>query len=566
MSMNRTLHLTRAALAVAAVLCLSAPLQGARAAVSTVADAAMAGNAETVRTLLRDGNDVNAAQGDGMTALHWAARQGDAAMADMLLYAGGNVRATTRLGAYMPLHLASQKGAAPVLAALLKAGAPVNAVTTTGATPLMLAAASGSAESIALLAGAGAALDAVDTANGVSALMFAAAQNRVEAVQALLTRGADSRLTATVTDLTALTRGPDEDIETRGAAAPAPGAAEVPGVTRGFQYVELIGKQGGLTALHFAARQGHAETARVLLEAGADVNQASPADNMSPLLIATINGHFDLAMELLERGADPAVAASNGVTPLYGVINVQWAPKSFYPQPRAYQQQERSYLELMTALLAKGADPNARVNRKVWYMQYNFDLLRVDDSGATPFWRAAYASDIEAMRMLVAHGADPKIPTMRAASNRRFQGGTRGRDEDIDHTGLPPVPVGGPGIPPLLAAAGAGYGEGFAGNAHRFAPTGMMAAVQYLIEEAGVDVNEIDHEGYTAAHHAAARGDNAMILYLVSKGADVTKVSRGGQSTVDMANGPVQRVEPFPETIALLETLGAKNNHRCVSC
>ena len=568
--MMRFTPLTRTVVVMAGVVCLSVPLHGGtRSSATTVADAAMTGNAEAVRTLLRDGNDVNAAQGDGMTALHWAARQGHAAMADMLLYAGANVRATTRLGGYMPLHLASQAGAAPVLAALVKAGAPVNAVTTTGATPLMLAAASGSVEAVTALADNGAELDIVDTANGVTALMFAAAQNRTDVVQALLARGADWRVTAKVVDLAALARGPDEDIETRGVTpsqASAPAEADIPGVTRAFRYVELIDKQGGLTALHFAARQGHIDSARALLGAGADVNQASPADNMTPLLMATINGHFDLALELLERGADPAIAASNGVTPLYGVINVQWAPKSFYPQPRAYQQQTRSYLDVMKALLDKGADPNARVNRKVWYTQYNFDLLRVDDSGATPFWRAAYASDIEAMRLLVSHGADPKIPTMRAASGRRFQGGTRGRDETTDHTGLPPVPVGGPGIPPLLAASGAGYGEGFAGNAHRFAPTGMLAAVQYLIEEAGVDINEIDHEGYTAAHHAAARGDNEMILYLVSKGADVTKVSRGGQSTVDMANGPVQRVEPFPDTIALLEKLGAKNNHRCVSC
>ncbi|MFP5378706.1 MAG: ankyrin repeat domain-containing protein [Vicinamibacteria bacterium] len=369
-------------------------------------------------------------------------------------------------------------------------------------------------------------------------------------------------------DLTALTRE-EENIETRGqapAAAPAPAAADVPGVTRAFRFVELIDKQGGLTALHLAARQGHTASARALLSAGADVNQASPADGMTALLIASINGHFDLAAELLERGADPAAAATNGVTPLYAVINVQWAPKSFYPQPRAQHQQQRGYLELMKALLDKGADPNARVNRKVWYTQYNFDLLRVDEGGATPFWRAAYASDIEAMKMLRAYGADPKIPTMRPGRGRQFQGGTRGRDDSRDHTGLPPVPPGGPGIPALLAAAGAGYGEGFAGNAHRFAPTGMLAAVKYLIEDAGVDVNEVDHEGYTAMHHAAARGDNEMILYLISKGADPTKVSRGGQTTVDMANGPVQRVEPFPETIALLEKLGAKNNHRCVSC
>src|SRR5690606_35039253 len=112
----------------------------------------------------------------------------------------------------------------------------------------------------------------------------------------------------------------------------------------------------------------------------------------------------------------------------------------------------------------------------------NFDLLRVDDQGATPFWRAAYASDIEAMKLLVKYGADPTIPTAKPAVNDRFrQGGVRSADESRDHSGLPPVPTGGPDIPPLLAASGAGYGEGFAGNAHRFAPTGMLAAVKYLV-------------------------------------------------------------------------------------
>jgi uncharacterized protein len=128
------------------------------------------------------------------------------------------------------------------------------------------------------------------------------------------------------------------------------------------------------------------------------------------------------------------------------------------------------------------------------------------------------------------------------------------------------VPVGGPGVTPLQAAAGVGYGEGFAGNEHRFAPGGMLAAVKYLVEELHMDVNAADHDGNTALHHAAARGDNEMILYLVSKGADVRVVNRDGKTTADMANGPVQRVSPFPETIALLEKLGAKNNHRCISC
>jgi uncharacterized protein len=128
------------------------------------------------------------------------------------------------------------------------------------------------------------------------------------------------------------------------------------------------------------------------------------------------------------------------------------------------------------------------------------------------------------------------------------------------------VPVGGPGVPALHAAAGVGYGEGFAANSHHNAPNGWMPAIKYLVEELGTDVNVRDHEGNTALHHAAARGDNAMILYLVSKGADVKAVNRAGETTVDMANGPVQRIQPFPETIALLEKLGAKNNHKCKSC
>jgi ankyrin repeat protein len=128
------------------------------------------------------------------------------------------------------------------------------------------------------------------------------------------------------------------------------------------------------------------------------------------------------------------------------------------------------------------------------------------------------------------------------------------------------VPPGGPGVYPIHAASGVEYGEGFAGNSHRHAPDGWLPALKYLVEELGADVNARDSDGYTALHHAAARGDNEMILYLVEKGADVKAVSRRGQSTADMANGPVQRVSPFPETVALLVKLGATNNNRCVSC
>ena len=128
------------------------------------------------------------------------------------------------------------------------------------------------------------------------------------------------------------------------------------------------------------------------------------------------------------------------------------------------------------------------------------------------------------------------------------------------------MPVGGPGAYPIHAASGIGYGEGFAANIHRVVPDGWMPAVRYLVEELGADVNMRDHNGYTPLHHAAARGDDEMIRYLVEKGADVKAVARTGQTTVDMANGPVERISPFPSTIVLLESLGAVNNHRCVSC
>jgi len=140
------------------------------------------------------------------------------------------------------------------------------------------------------------------------------------------------------------------------------------------------------------------------------------------------------------------------------------------------------------------------------------------------------------------------------------------RAAEPDPSGLAPVEVGGPAVHALHAATGVGYGEGFAGNAHRHVPDGWLAAAKFLIEELGMDVNLRDHNGYNSIHHAAARGDNELVQYLVDQGGDVMAVSRRGQTTVDMANGPVQRVSPHPETVALLESLGAINNHNCVTC
>jgi uncharacterized protein len=569
-----------------------APLAQARDA--RLAEAAMTREIATVRALLQQGAAVDGALGDGMTALHWAAERGDAALADLLLAAGASTRVETRLGRYTPLHLAAQGGHARVVRLLIDATADVRAVTTTGASPLHFASAAGDAEAVGMLLDAGADVNAREPQWGQTPLMFAAAAGRTAAVQALLARGANPAVAATVVDISARNRADGAESRQRNArvaaiqkslaaraassgSAPPGGAASVPGASAGggagrgadsqeepepLGYADLVGAHGGLTPLLLAAREGFDDTAMALLDGGADVNQVSASDRTSPLLIATINGHFDLAMRLIGRGADVTAASDAGATPLYGVLNMQWAPKSRHPQPTRYMQQRVDYLELAEALLAAGADPNARLARSLWYTTYNRDLLGVDRTGATAFWRAAYALDVAAMRLLLKYGADATVPTAKVPE--RFEDGPE--STGVDQSGVPPIPFGGPAVAPIHAASGAGYGLGFAGNSHRYVPDGWLPAVRFLVEELGADVNARDHHGYTPVHHAASRGDNDLILYLVSKGADVKAVSRSGQTTVDLANGPVQRVQPFPETVELLTKLGAKNNHRCVSC
>ena len=588
--------------AIAAVLAASYAASGGLAAAavdSPVADAASRGDAAAVRALLERGADVQTARPDGMTALHWAAMRSDLELAGMLLYAGANLEATTRIGRHTPLHVAGRSGRAPVVRALLDAGADPHARTASGATALHLAAQAGNAEAVAALLDHGADANARERTWGQTPLMFAAAANRLGPVNVLMERGADLEIATKVVDLPALdavdraAAGRRKEVLDGFRASAAPGdrqgwrptasqvqtavraaravqalgdaaeGGEAAGIERGTPraYTERVGVQGGLTALLHAARQGHAEVAMALLRAGADLDRAS-GDNTSPLQIAVMNGHFDLALRLVERGADPGVATDAGATPLFAALNLQWAPRARYPQPRAHDQQQATYLDVMKALLEAGADPNARLEKHLWYMSYNHCCSESVD-GATPFWRAAYATDVEAMKLLRAYGADPHVPTR---APRPRQGAAVAADAPPDPSGLPPVEPGGPGVWPLHAASGVGYGEGFESNAHRHVPDGWLPSVRYLVEEVGVDVNARDHEGYTAVHHAAARGDTGLVRYLVEQGADVMAVSRRGQTTADMANGPYQRTLPFPETLALLESLGAVNNDNCVSC
>ncbi len=612
----------RLSLNLLAIVALTAVV-GAAPLPAPVADAAMKGDRDAVRTLLQQGADVNAAQGDGMSGLHWAADRGDAELTEMLVYAGANPGAVTRIGHYTPLHLASRAGSVAAVQALLKNGAKVEAKTsTTGVTPLHMAASAGVPAVVTALLDAQADVNARESEWGQTPLIFAAALNRVEAVKVLLARGADANVTSKVIDLqkhipldrasnqrfakvlegTAGKNGKASPSQMQSAvqasrelyasgklpepekpAAPAPGAAAAGGQggqqQQFFEETPGLSSKGGLTALLHAARQGYLPAARALIDGGADVNAVGAGDGTSPLLMATINGQFDVAMLLIERGADPNLGARiNGATPLWSAVNTQWQPRTRFPQPQEMEQQKATYLDVMAKLLEKGADPNARLRQHPWYMVYsgcgNRNCGLADTSGSTAFWRAAYSTDVEAMKLLIKYGADPNIPSMapKAAVRRGPEGGGPGSDGSSRGPSaaaapvLAPVPYGGPGATPLHAAAGVEYGEGFAGNAHRHAPDSWLPAVKYLVEELGLDVNARDNDGYTALHHAAARGDNDVIMYLVGKGADVTVVARSGQSTADMANGPVQRVSPFPATVALLEKLGSKNNHRCVSC
>ena len=654
-------------------------LTGASAAVRPVIDAASVGDTDTVRQLLRDGADANEAQGDGMTALHWAADRGDLAMAEVLIYAGANVEAGTRIGNYRPLHVASRNGHADVMQALLAAKANPHATTTnSGVMPLHLAAASGSPEAVRTILDAGVDINAKEGAWGQTALIFAAASNRVDVMNVLLEAGADASITSTPVDVVDREKGdkaaekrlvgfladfkakegggpnwhpspnqvqaaievsreiqrkwpdvPDpscDDYDTE--EAPAEGAAANPcaqAVTynadgepvydyaddskdenappRPPTYGQLVRSWGGLTPLLHAVRQGHEEASFALIKSGADINQVSAGDQTSPLLMAAVNGQFDLALMLLKDGADPNLTSAAGTSPLFAVLERTWAPRASYAHPTEHQQQNAGHIQVMDALLEAGANPDVRLDSHLWYMEYTFGVLRqagIHYKGATPFWRASQALDVDAMRLLKEHGADPGLATIKRPTRRRRPPAAAeqeikeadaatsktspGTDDDEqyeltaeqeksdqdekekDHSGLPEVPIGGPFIFPIHAAAGAGYGQQYAGNAHRYAPDNWLPAVKFLVEECGADVNTRDANGYTALHHAASRGDNELVTYLVENGADVTVVSRKGQTTADMANGPIQRLSPFPETIDLLVDYGAINNNNCVSC
>jgi ankyrin repeat protein len=589
------------ALLAAGVLTSAAPLD------AQLVEAASAGDLHAVTAALDAGADPNQARGDGITALHAASERGQVEVVVQLLRAGADVAATTRIGAYTPLHLASRGGYREVAGKLLAAGADPRAKTTnSGVTPLHLAAAAIDGEgAVELLLDHGADPDARESTAGQTPLMFAAAAGRTESVRVLLGGGADPSIETRVVDVLrsvatdqAASRVLRETIEAFRAAEgggrdwePTPAQLrEAIRVQRAFlrsdeaygdydptdlishrpdypggpdiarrPYREtLVGMTGGMTALLYAAREGHVGSAMALLDGGADIDQVSGGDRTSALLIAALNGQFDMAMRLIERGADPNLAAStDGATPLFAALQTQWAPKSNYPQPRAHDDQRIEYLDVLRALLEAGADPNVRLNTHLWYWEYGLTKIGLDLKGATPFYRAALAQDVTAMRMLAEYGADANIPTSWPEVGMRERRQQDGRQQE--DSGLPHIPENASNAWSIHAAAGGGW-LGLGAFSMRAVPNNFLAAVEYLVEEHGADVNLRDSWGYTPLHYAASRGDNEMIEYLVAQGADVRAITRLGQSTADMARGGragfFSRVA-YPETVELLQSLGS---------
>ncbi len=484
-------------------------------------DAARNGDVDLVKTLLRQRVDVNAAGGDGMTPLHWAVYGSDGEIAQALIDAGAkvNVRSTRGL---TPLILAADNADATLVHLLLKAGADPNLANALGTTPLMRASAAGDAESIAALIERGADVNAKEATHLHTALMFAAARGRVEAIRILAAHGADldavSRTVASTTDLV------DEE------GNPIPAESRTGKTEQRTKGDGLALGLGGRTALQYAAREGLTAAADALIEAGAGIDVVDPLDGTSALVVAIANGYFDLAKDLLDRGAKPNVATKDGLTPLYAVIDTRWAPVSWTPTAftaaNGIVQQMVDHLTLMEALLSRGADPNARVTKSVWFSPPHHNVAWVRAAGASPFWRAAQADDVPAMRLLIKWGADPKI----ASSD---------------------------GTTAVAVAAGVGW----AGNFSTTAPNAFLEATRYLVEEIGLDVNVPNSAGYTPLMGASWRGDNALITYLVSKGARLDARNARGWSATDMANGPFIRGAEvpvkYPQSIALLRELGA---------
>ena len=553
----------------AAALALPIAVLGAN---SPVADAVMRGDKAALRSLLGQKADVDSRQGDGATAIQWAAYRDDLEMADLLIAAGASVKIANREGA-TPLSLASLNGSPAMIVRLLNAGADANEKGPHGETALMFASRNGNVEAIKVLLEHRAEVNAKEALRGTTALMWAAEQGHPAAVKMLIDHGSN---VGTVSNPdakggTAYLAPPIQSrlrsaqgaggLGNRGGGGRAGGGrggrqpSDPADAAAGEDFLAAadaaaaataFGRQqntegGGLTALVYAAREGDLDTVRVLVEAGAEVNQVTNY-GWTPLLTATQNRNYKIAQFLLENAANPNIANKGGWTPLYIATDNRNIEGGDYP----VRAPDMDHLEFIKLLLDKGANVNARVcgakstpaqcqgdsteTRTIFTMQWLYE------DGATAFWRAAQSGDVALMKLLLAKGADPKIAT---AHN----------------------------VTPLAVASGIGWVEGIT---FEWSEAENLEAVKLCLD-LSVDPNAADDEGRTALHGAAHKGRNPVVQLLVDRGAKLDAHDLGSRDTVNgamlgvtwiplhysqgLVRVGVQSAIPHPETEALLRRL-----------
>jgi ankyrin repeat protein len=499
---------------------------GGGASADALLDAVRAGNDQEAVRLIGAGADVNAADSLGTTPLMWAARYGDAVLVERLIKAGADAAAENVFGV-TPMSEAALIGSEPVIRELLAAGVDPDSPNPEGETALMLVVRTGQIDAAEVLIEAGADVNAKERWAGQTPLMWAGAQLQPAMVKLLLANGAEVDARSTVREWTR-----------KVSSEPRP--------------KELA--QGGLTPLMFAARTGCIECAELLLTAGADIHRTDPY-GVTPLVVATLNLQNDFAAYLVGKGADINQWDLYGRTPLYVAIDMM-----DYPPPKVPGGAEKPMtgLQLAEFLLERGANPNSQL--KQWRPPF-VRLARGQDNtlatGATPLLRAAHASDVAAVQLLLAHKALVDLPN---AS----------------------------GITPLMAAAGVGVSQNTSRAKKKTEPASLEVA--RLLIEAGADVNRVTHDprrirtdplvreamygfifqmafdyaylppsGRTALHGAAQKGWNDMVRLLVENGANVQPVDASGRTPRNMAMGNYElaiteaRPDPLVETVALLE-------------
>jgi uncharacterized protein len=464
-------------------------------------DAAKSRNIEAVSAVLKTHTDVNARQRDGATALHWAAHFDDVAMAELLIRAGSRAGLADDTGV-TPIYLACTNRSAAMVQSLLAAGADPNATLLNGETALMTCSRTGDARAVKALLARGADVNRKEPFHDQTALMWAAAQRQHEVVAALIAAGADIKARSRTYSQTVTS-----EVTQRA----------------GREELNYTVARGGSTPLLFAARSGDVESARLLVDAGADVNDALP-NGMTALVEAAHSGHQEVATLLLEKGADPN-AAGAGYTALHAAAL-------------------RSGQDLVKALLAHGANPDLRMSKGTPVRRNSQDFeLPATLVGATPYFLAAKFLEADIMRALAAGGADTQA-TMPSGDTALMAAAGLGASTQADRRGLSVLDGG------------------------RVEDESRVVAVVAAAIAGGVDVNATNRSGNTALHAAALLGYDQVIQQLVDAGARVDVKNSQGQTALSQLTAKTGTSLRAPErsnrgaresTVALLRKLGASD-------